>query len=296
MLKPAGELAVDEGAVRALRAGKSLLPAGVTAVKGRFDRGDAVRGARPGRARDRARPRRLLEHRCRAHPRPAQQRARGAARLPRPRRDDPSRRPGAGVTDAGHRSVDGADRARGGRGGRRCSRSRRPTQKNAALAAAAAALRAARREILAANARDMEAARGRGPGRRDARPAGARRDARRGHGAGRRGDRGAARSGRHRDRRVDAAERPAHPARARAARRDRHHLREPAQRDRRRRRAVPQVGQRGDPARRLREPPLERARSTPAWWTACARPACPRPASSWCRPPTAPPSATCSPA
>jgi glutamate 5-kinase len=42
MLKPAGELAVDEGAVQALRAGRSLLPAGVVAVKGRFDRGDAV--------------------------------------------------------------------------------------------------------------------------------------------------------------------------------------------------------------------------------------------------------------
>ena len=42
MLKPAGELSVDEGAARALRDGKSLLPAGVTRVKGRFDRGDAV--------------------------------------------------------------------------------------------------------------------------------------------------------------------------------------------------------------------------------------------------------------
>ena len=42
LLRPAGELTVDEGAVRALRAGKSLLPAGVTGVKGRFDRGDAV--------------------------------------------------------------------------------------------------------------------------------------------------------------------------------------------------------------------------------------------------------------
>jgi glutamate 5-kinase len=42
MLKPAGEITVDEGAVRALRDGKSLLPAGVTEVKGRFDRGDAV--------------------------------------------------------------------------------------------------------------------------------------------------------------------------------------------------------------------------------------------------------------
>lgn len=42
MLKPAGELKVDDGAARALRQGKSLLPAGVTAVTGRFDRGDAV--------------------------------------------------------------------------------------------------------------------------------------------------------------------------------------------------------------------------------------------------------------
>ena len=42
LLRPAGELTVDEGAVRALRDGKSLLPAGVTGVKGRFDRGDAV--------------------------------------------------------------------------------------------------------------------------------------------------------------------------------------------------------------------------------------------------------------
>jgi glutamate 5-kinase len=42
MLKPGGELVVDAGAARALRDGRSLLPAGVTEVKGRFDRGDAV--------------------------------------------------------------------------------------------------------------------------------------------------------------------------------------------------------------------------------------------------------------
>jgi glutamate 5-kinase len=42
MLQPAGEFAVDDGAARALRAGRSLLPAGVVEVKGRFDRGDAV--------------------------------------------------------------------------------------------------------------------------------------------------------------------------------------------------------------------------------------------------------------
>jgi len=41
-LKPAGAIAVDEGAVRALRAGKSLLPAGVTRALGRFERGDTV--------------------------------------------------------------------------------------------------------------------------------------------------------------------------------------------------------------------------------------------------------------
>jgi glutamate 5-kinase len=41
-LAPQGALVVDEGAARALRAGKSLLCAGVTAVEGIFDKGDAV--------------------------------------------------------------------------------------------------------------------------------------------------------------------------------------------------------------------------------------------------------------
>jgi len=41
-LKPQGSLLVDAGAIAALRAGKSLLPAGVRAVEGRFQRGDAV--------------------------------------------------------------------------------------------------------------------------------------------------------------------------------------------------------------------------------------------------------------
>jgi len=41
-LKPVGTLTVDEGAARALRAGKSLLPAGVSNIDGRFERGDAV--------------------------------------------------------------------------------------------------------------------------------------------------------------------------------------------------------------------------------------------------------------
>jgi glutamate 5-kinase len=41
-LKPEGALVIDDGAVRALAEGKSLLPAGVRQVDGRFARGDAV--------------------------------------------------------------------------------------------------------------------------------------------------------------------------------------------------------------------------------------------------------------
>jgi glutamate 5-kinase len=41
-LKPQGTVTVDDGAVRALMDGKSLLPAGVKRVDGSFRRGDAV--------------------------------------------------------------------------------------------------------------------------------------------------------------------------------------------------------------------------------------------------------------
>lgn len=41
-LNPAGSLTVDAGAAKALTQGKSLLAAGVTAIEGDFDRGDAV--------------------------------------------------------------------------------------------------------------------------------------------------------------------------------------------------------------------------------------------------------------
>lgn len=41
-MKPRGTLTLDPGAVRALAAGKSLLPAGVTSVDGAFGRGDPV--------------------------------------------------------------------------------------------------------------------------------------------------------------------------------------------------------------------------------------------------------------
>jgi glutamate 5-kinase len=41
-LRPAGALIIDSGALRALLEGRSLLPAGVTGARGRFDRGDTV--------------------------------------------------------------------------------------------------------------------------------------------------------------------------------------------------------------------------------------------------------------
>ena len=41
-LEPRGALTIDAGAVKALRTGKSLLPAGVTRIEGSFGRGDAV--------------------------------------------------------------------------------------------------------------------------------------------------------------------------------------------------------------------------------------------------------------
>ncbi|HEY4342970.1 MAG TPA: glutamate 5-kinase [Parvibaculum sp.] len=53
-LKTLGTLVIDEGAVRALGQGRSLLPAGVTAVEGSFERGDAV-AVRDGEGREIAR-------------------------------------------------------------------------------------------------------------------------------------------------------------------------------------------------------------------------------------------------
>jgi glutamate 5-kinase len=41
-LRPAGAITIDAGALRALYEGRSLLPAGVTGARGRFDRGDTV--------------------------------------------------------------------------------------------------------------------------------------------------------------------------------------------------------------------------------------------------------------
>ncbi|MBL8807040.1 MAG: glutamate 5-kinase [Rhodospirillales bacterium] len=42
-VEPAGSVVIDDGAVRALERGTSLLPAGIVAVEGVFDRGDAIR-------------------------------------------------------------------------------------------------------------------------------------------------------------------------------------------------------------------------------------------------------------
>jgi glutamate 5-kinase len=41
-MKPRGTVTLDAGAVAALGRGKSLLPAGITAVEGRFQRGDSI--------------------------------------------------------------------------------------------------------------------------------------------------------------------------------------------------------------------------------------------------------------
>ncbi|HJS89040.1 MAG TPA: glutamate 5-kinase [Steroidobacteraceae bacterium] len=41
-LRPAGSLTIDPGALRALLEGRSLLPAGITSARGRFERGDTV--------------------------------------------------------------------------------------------------------------------------------------------------------------------------------------------------------------------------------------------------------------
>jgi glutamate 5-kinase len=42
VLRPEGALVIDDGAVKALKEGKSLLPAGIRQIDGRFERGDAV--------------------------------------------------------------------------------------------------------------------------------------------------------------------------------------------------------------------------------------------------------------
>ena len=94
-LRPAGALTIDAGALRALLEGKSLLPAGVTAARGRFERGDTVSvltadGSEIARgivAYSDADAARIMGRRS--------SEIAETARFSRPRRDDPSRRPGA---------------------------------------------------------------------------------------------------------------------------------------------------------------------------------------------------------
>ena len=42
-MAPGGSLTLDDGAVRALKSGKSLLPSGVIAVSGAFEKGESLR-------------------------------------------------------------------------------------------------------------------------------------------------------------------------------------------------------------------------------------------------------------
>jgi glutamate 5-kinase len=81
-LQPAGEIAIDEGAVRALMRGKSLLPAGVTRRRAlRARRYGQHRGAR--RRRGRARHLRVFGRRCGADHGPQVRGDRKGARISR---------------------------------------------------------------------------------------------------------------------------------------------------------------------------------------------------------------------
>ena len=248
--------------------GKSLLPAGVVAVEGAFERGDAsiVRtraGGEVGRG---------LSAYASADIAPIAGHKSGeiAAILGYRGRDEIIHRDDLVVTEPAMTTDDDAARSRdeiasGDLAATMAAIGRRAREAAAALALApaeaqdealrraAAAVRAQANEILAANADDLAAARRSGIGAGVARPARARPEAARSDRQGTRGHRRAARPGRPRARRMDAAERAQYLARQRAARRHRHHLREPPERDRRCRRAGAQIRQCRDPARRLRE-------------------------------------------
>ena len=218
-VNPAGALVVDDGAARALRGGKSLLPAGVVAVEGAFERGDCVivrtrAGAEAGRglsAYASADIRRIAGHKSGE--------IADNSRLPWPRRDHSPRRSGgdrqAMTTETltprrephrrRSRRDDGRDRAarargRGGAGAgsrptprsRRCGRppprcARRPTRSSPPMPTISPRRRRA------------------GIGAALARPAGARPEAARSGREGARGHRRAARSGRPGAGRMDPA-------------------------------------------------------------------------------------------
>ena len=117
----------------------------------------------------------------------------------------------------------------------------------------------------------------------------ARRQARRGDGGRHRCRAQAQGSGRDGLDLLAAPQRHAHRARPRPARRRRRDLRKPAQRDRRRRRVVPEGRQRRDPARRLRQLPLDAALSMPPWSKGWPKPTCRPPPFRSCRRASAPP-------
>ncbi len=208
-LKTSGALIVDDGAVRALSAGKSLLPAGVTVGRRRVPPRRRGRREGPRRPRAGARPGRLCRRRRPPHRRPQERRDRAAAGLPRPRRDGPSRRPRGRVkrryTGASDERPDQARRRRrlpswpSSAAARRLPLRRCATRstdaKNRALLDAARLIRAEKAAILAANARDIEAAKAAGMTTRAAGPPAAERRAHRGDGQGPRRHRRPARSG-----------------------------------------------------------------------------------------------------
>ena len=270
-LKTAGALTVDDGAVRALSAGKSLLPAGVTVHRGRVQARRRGRREGPRRPRAGARPGGLCRRRRPPHRRPQERGDRAAAGFPRSRRDRPSRRP-RGRVSAGRAILErpmnvqtkpaedaAAIVAELGRRAREAAvalRNASTDAKNRALAEAARLIRGEKAAILAANARDIDAAKAAGMSAAlqdrllldEARveamakglddivalpdPVGARIE------------------------RMDAAQRPGDQPRAGADRHHRRDLRGPAQRHRRCRRALHQVGQCRGAARRLRQLPL----------------------------------------
>ena len=271
--RPRGTLLLDDGAVRALRErGRSLLPAGVVEVSGEFGIGDPVRCVDAAGPRGRARPRRLRRRRGRAHQGPADPPDRPGARLFERRRGDPSRRPrrarGPPETPSRHERrrelerevTDLARRAREAPRARRAASARGRRTPGCCAPPSASRRRATR--ILAANRRDLEAGAGEGPGGAHAEAPRPRRRALDGHARGPARGRGARRS-----RRRDHAAWCVRPNGLRVGRMRiplgviAHHLRVAAQRDGRRRGALREGGQRGDPARRLRGDPLEPARS-----------------------------------
>ena len=296
---------------------RALLPSDVrccrpacAAVEGTFQRGDPVVVRERGRQGVGTRPLRLRQRRCRTHRRPSLRRDRGNTRLARPRRDHPPRRPCLALNAIAQRQTDAK------RNVRRCtSRPKPPSICNAPRGAARAAshvlARALRcgpqcgaacdgRRRLRSQIRGDPRGQRRRPrrlhrDRRVPRPAGADRGARRCDGQGPGGHRAAARSARPHAGRLDAAERAAHPAHRHADRRDRHDLREPPQCRRRCRRHLPEVGQRGDPARRLGERAQRRRDQRRAGRRAAQPRDCRKPACRSRRTPTAPMSPRCWP-